>query len=141
MQVPLSYTDCILLHLVIRHPNVDIMTEDRALLDAVAAELGSQEEGRTHQVMGEYYKRRNNTAWFIKKVLNTRDEVEWMGVRDGTEYRVDDSWIITISDSMPAHVCVQRSGGSGFSPNPFARKPGAMDAVNTYLHISANPVV
>ena len=139
--VPLSYTDCVLLRLVTGHPNIDIMTEDKALRGAVAAELGSQAEGRAHRVMRDYYERRHRTAWFIQGVLNASDAVEWMGVRDGTEYHVDDSWIITIPDSMPplAGARVQPRSGSGSSSNPFARKPGAMDAISAFFCISERP--
>ena len=98
---PLSLVDCILMYLVTENPNVDIITEDGLLLRAVSSECGSAGGKRWHRVMEEYYERRQRTAWFIGKLLNSHGTVEWKVSRGGTEFYVDDSWIVAIDDSVP----------------------------------------
>ena len=71
--IPLSLVDCILLSTSAHFPNIDVMTSDCALSDAISSVC---EASRTCTSRTDYYKRRYNTAWFIKLLLGS--DVEWV---------------------------------------------------------------
>ena len=86
--VPLSMVDCSLLRLAIENPNVDILTDDSALVGAVLAECG---KGRASRVLADYFGRLNMTARFLSKVLGT-GFIDCNPVRDIVEYRIGRNW-------------------------------------------------
>ena len=65
--------DTILLCIAARMANVDVMTEDKALRNAIEAECGT---GRTCTAREKYQKRNGRTAWFIS-VVTGNDEPWW----------------------------------------------------------------
>lgn len=70
---PLSAVDCLLLCTAVRFPNIDIMTSDCTLSDAISSQCG---HSRTCTSRTDYYRRRYNTNWFAKILAGT--EVEWL---------------------------------------------------------------
>ena len=70
---PLSAVDCLLLCTAVRFPNIDIMTSDCTLSDAISKQCGPF---RTCTSRTDYYRRRYNTNWFAKILAGT--EVEWL---------------------------------------------------------------
>ena len=88
----LSLVDTILLCIAARMANVDVMTEDKALRDAIEAECGT---GRTFSSREKYQKRNGRTAWFISVV--TGNDEPWWHMRDGRiEYLSGDSSVAVL---------------------------------------------
>ena len=88
----LSLVDTILLCIAARMANVDVMTEDKALRNAVEAECGT---GRTFSSREKYQKRNGRTAWFISVV--TGNDEPWWQMRDGRiEYLSGDSSVAVL---------------------------------------------
>ena len=133
---PLSLVDCVLLSLVTENPNVDLMTEDKTLLNAVSSECGHEAGKRGHRVMEDYYERRNMTARFIRKLLNASNRVEWKESRGGTEFHVDDSWIVEIGDSVPPMLEISiRSCGNVILSDPVDDHPDSIGPIAAFYQI------
>ena len=64
--VPLSPADCLLLGMAVGNPNVDILTDDKALGRAVEDMCGP---GRSSVVLNDYFGRLNMTARFLSRML------------------------------------------------------------------------
>ena len=132
----LSLVDCVLLSLVTENPNVDLMTEDKTLLHAVSSECGCEAGKRGHRIMEEYYERRNMTAWFIGKLLNASNRVEWNASLGGTEFHVDDSQIVEIGDSVPPMLEVSiRPCGNVIPSGSVDDRPGPLGSIATFYRI------
>ena len=80
--VSLSPIDCHLLNLVSTNPNVDLLTDDKTLIKAVAAECGKR---RVTEVFNDYFGRLNMTAHLLSRLLNV-DFVDCKPIRDRIEY-------------------------------------------------------
>ena len=70
---PLSIVDCMLLYTAVHFHNIDIMTSDCTLSDAISNQCG---HSRSCTSRTDYYRRRYNTNWFVKILAGT--EVEWL---------------------------------------------------------------
>lgn len=79
---PLSFVDCLLLCSAVRHDNVDVITADGALAGAIVERCGPN---RTKTSRTDYYRRRDDTKWFVGVMVG--QEVEW--VEEGTELRYE----------------------------------------------------
>ena len=66
----LSMTDCTLLLAVMKRQNMDIMTGDKALINAINAERGQDAKGKIRSATTNYNKRRWAVAWSIKHTLD-----------------------------------------------------------------------
>ena len=133
----LSLVDCVLLSLVTENPNVDLMTEDKTLLNAVSSECGHEAGKRGHRVMEDYYERRNMTAWFIGKLLNASNRVEWKASRGGTEFHVGDSRIVEIGDSVPPMLEISiRPCGNVILSGPVDDHPDSLGPIAAFYRIS-----
>ena len=115
----LSYVDRLLFCAAALIGNVNVMTEDNALRDAINAKCGT---GRIRTSREKHQKRNGHTAWFIS-VLTGRDE-PWWRMDDGrTVYRSGDSVVavlgITNEDWGTVYEC-------------SIDKPGAAAAIGAY---------
>ena len=131
---PLSRVDSLLLCLAKENPNVDVMTEDGTLLRAISSECGSGGGSRGHRVMEDYYERRNATARFIRRLLKARRSVDWKELRAGTEYLVDKSWIVEISESGPLPTTSIHPRSAVHQEFPGDRR-GAATAISAFFQV------
>ena len=88
----LSLIDCMLLCVAAGATNIDVMTEDQTLKNAIGAECGTD---RTCTAREKYQKRNGCTAWFISVV--TGNDEPWWQMRDGKiEYLSGDSSVAVL---------------------------------------------
>ena len=119
---PLSYVDCILLCGAMHGSNVDVLTADSALIDAVLAKCGP---GRACSPRNRYYKRRRDTAWFVKVLSGA--EVEWNEAGTILDYVSKGAPVATLDVSKPeASVKICRVEGI----------PLAGEAIRTFFMVS-----
>ena len=115
----LSFVDTILLCIAARMANVDVMTEDKALRNAIEAECGA---GRTCSSREKYQKRNGRTAWFISVV--TGNDEPWWKMRDGRiEYLSGDSSVAVLEIAGDDWGTVRECA---------IDKPGAAAAIGTF---------
>ena len=115
----LSLVDTILLCIAARMANVDVMTEDKALRDAIEAECGT---GRTCSSREKYQRRNGSTAWFISAI--TGNDEPWWQMRDGRiEYLSGDSSVAVLEIAGECWGTVRECA---------IGKPGAAAAIGAY---------
>ena len=121
----LSYVDCMLLCCAAGTANVCIMTEDRALRDAVDAECGA---GRTCTSRKKYHDRNGHTAWFIGVVAGV-DCVRRQARNGRMEYH-----------SEKVRVVLEVAGDRwGTVTECSIDKPGAVAAIETFYRTALLP--
>ena len=119
---PLSFVDCMLLCGAMNRANVDVMTADGELTEAMLVKCGI---GRTCSPRIHYYKRRNATARFVTKLLGA--DVKRIEAGTRLEYTSEDGPVIILDTSKAeAAVMVCTIGG----------KLDASEAVRTFFMIS-----
>ena len=119
----LSLVDAVLFCIATRMPNVDVMTEDKMLRDAIEAECGA---GRTCSSREKYQRRNGRTAWFIS-VVTGKDE-PWWKMRDGRiEYLSGDSSVAVLEIAGDGWGTVRKCS---------IDKPGAAAAIGAYYQIT-----
>ena len=115
----LSLVDAVLFCIPVRMPNVDVMTEDKTLRDAIEAECGT---GRTCSSREKYQKRNGRTAWFISGV--TGNDEPWWQMRDGRiEYMSGDASVAVLEVAGDCWGTVRECS---------IGKPGAAAAIGTF---------
>ena len=119
---PLSVVDCTLLCAAARADNVDVVTADGKLSEAVAERYGN---GRTHSSRVNYYRRRRSTARFVKAVSGL--DVEWIESGIILEYSDADGPVIVLDTSGTEAAVVACS---------MASKPGAAEAIRTFFMVA-----
>ena len=119
---PLSFVDCLLLCAAMDRGNVDIMTADGALTEAVKAKCGNK---RANNPRTSYYKRRRDTAWFIKVLTGT--EVEWTEAGTMLNYASNEGLAVTLDVSKP-EALVESCDVEGLS--------GAGEAIMIFFMVS-----
>ena len=67
----LSEADCTLLSAAVGCPDMDVMTSDKALVDAINSERGPKAKGRILDAMSSHHGRRQSTAKLIRNRLDS----------------------------------------------------------------------
>ena len=67
----LSEADCTLLSAAVGCPDMDVMTSDKALVDAINSERGPKAKGRILDAMSSHHDRRQSTAKLIRNRLGS----------------------------------------------------------------------
>ena len=116
---PLSFVDCLLLCAAMDRGNVDVMTADGALTEAVKAKCGNK---RANSPRARYYKRRRDTAWFIRVLSGV--EVEWTEAGTMLNYASSEGLAVTLDVSKP-EALVESCDVEGLS--------GAGEAIRTFF--------
>ena len=119
---PLSPVDCTLLCAAVRTKNVDVVTADGKLAEAVSTLCG---KNRVYSSRVNYYRRRRSTAWFVKAVAGI--DVEWTESGTVLEYAARDGPVI-ILDMSRAEPAI--------SAHSMISKPYAAEAVRTYFMVA-----
>ena len=116
---PLSFVDCLLLCSAMLHDDVDVITADGALAGAIVERCGPN---RTKTSRTDYYKRRDDTKWFVGVMFG--HEVEW--VEEGTELRYEAGGnAVVVLDTSSYHARLVSCSIDG--------KPSAGEAIRTYF--------
>ena len=88
----LSEADCTLLSAAVGCPDMDVMTSDKALADAINSERGPKAKGRILDAMSSHHGRRQSTAKLIRNRLGSYIpkgvRVEWHDRFHRTEFLI-----------------------------------------------------
>ena len=88
----LSEADCTLLSAAVGCPDMDVMTSDKALADAINSERGPKAKGRILDAMSSHHGRRQSTAKLIRNRLGSYIpkgvRVEWYDRFHHTEFLI-----------------------------------------------------
>ena len=88
----LSEADCTLLSVAVGCPDMDVMTSDKALADAINSERGPKAKGRILDAMSSHHGRRQSTAKLIRNRLGSYIpkgvRVEWYDRFHHTEFLI-----------------------------------------------------
>ena len=88
----LSEADCTLLSAAVGCPDMDVMTSDKALADAINSERGPKAKGRIPDAMSSHHGRRQSTAKLIRNRLGSYIpngvRVEWYDWLHRTEFLI-----------------------------------------------------
>lgn len=115
----LSPVDKMLFCAAVLMDNVDVMTEDNDLRDAIGAECGA---GRTCAGREKYQRRNGSTAWFISAI--TGNDEPWWRINDGRiEYLAGDTSVAVIEVAGDYWGTVRECA---------IGKPGAAAAIGAY---------
>ena len=116
---PLSFVDCLLLCAAVSHDDVDIITADGALAGAIVERCGPN---RTRTSRTDYYKRRDDTKWFVGVI--SEQEVEW--IEEGTKLRYEVGGnAVVVLDTSSYHAKLVSCSIDG--------KPSAGESIRTYF--------
>ena len=119
---PLSAVDCTLLCAAARADNVNVVTADGKLAEAVTERCGN---GRAHSSRVNYYSRRRYTAQFVKAVSGL--DVKWTESGTILEYSDADGPVIVLDTSGDEAAVMSYS---------MASKPGAAEAIRTFFMVA-----
>ena len=119
---PLSSVDCTLLCAAVRTKNVDVVTADGKLAEAVSVLCG---KNRVFSSRVNYYRRRHSTAWFVKAVAGV--DVEWLESGTTLEYAAVDGPVIILDISRAEAAVAVYS---------MVSRPGAAEAIRTYFMVA-----
>ena len=93
----LSEADCTLLSAAVGCPDMDVMTSDKALADAINSERGPKAKGRIPDAMSSHHGRRQSTAKLIRNRLGSYIpngvRVEWYDWLHRTEFLIVDATV------------------------------------------------
>ena len=96
----LSKKDYALLCAAISRPGMDVMTDDKELTGSINNERGTGAKGKTHSVMSNYYKRRSDTAGFIRyeisKYVAEDTPLSWRYTHGRTEFLIGDTVVASV---------------------------------------------
>ena len=120
---PLSLVDCTLLCIAIRFGNIDIMTADGALAEAIVAKCG---QTRVCTSRDNYYKRRQYTMWFVS-VLADANDVEWIESGNLLGFRSENVYLAVLDTTYAEAVVLSCR---------IDDKPGAGEAIRTFFMVS-----
>ena len=115
----LSLIDCMLLCVAAGATNIDVMTEDQTLKNAIGAECGTD---RTCTAGKKYQDRNARTAWFIE-VVTGDDSIKW---------RTTDGMAVYYSGGVRAVVIDGTGDHWGTVLECSINKPGIIAATETF---------
>ena len=96
----LSITDCTLLLATMKRQNMDVMTDDKALIGAINAERGQNTNGKIRSVMITNYGRRTAVKWIVKRSLDKfipKDTIpSWTSKLKHTEFFIGETKIASV---------------------------------------------
>ena len=119
---PLSAVDCTLLCAAASTGNVDVVTADGKLAEAVTKRCG---DGRAHSSRVNYYRRRRSTAQFVGNVSGL--DVKWNESGTVLEY-ADANGPVIILDTSGVEAAVVACS--------MASKPEAAEAIRTFFMVA-----
>ena len=106
----LSKADYTLLLAAMKRQNMDVMTDDKALIGAINNKRGPEAKGRIRSAMSSYRKRRTSTAVFIKRKLGDYIPedvyVHWNDRFQCTEFLIEDVKAVSIDHFREGSVRV-----------------------------------
>ena len=126
--VCLSYVDCLMLRLAVENPNVNVLTEDVTLTLAICVECGFLGPTRTPRVLANYYYRRFDISNMIHWLARGKPSVDVRDVLWNTEYRLDDSWRVIVSETATPNIRLENVGDAN-APCPFKNEQDVLDVI------------
>ena len=97
----LSITDYTLLQATMKRQDMDIMTDDKALINAINAKRGKNANGKIRHAMENYNKRRAAVAWAIRrslgKSMSNDAHLKWNGRLTHTEFFIGKAKVASIN--------------------------------------------
>ena len=143
----LSEADCTLLSAAVGCPDMDVMTSDKALADAINSERGPKAKGRVLDAMSSHHGRRQSTAKLIRNRLGSYipkgARVEWYDRFHHTVFLIAGA-TVSIDHVEKGRVRVDAAGrlDEAMAPDPscaFVHGAWAEAVFRPWPHLTGDP--